>query len=150
MSDMLESLPEAISPRALVGAARATRRDTLWLQTKAEAPSSNRKLSSLLATLKPATSAPLWWHYLLMSLYQICTESKKIGLICGPTFPTLSSRSIWQHFAGKKRAGCKTWSIKNCWGLAWSLSKTKLEVLHKSMPALCIPHTPFMLWNDRM
>lgn len=53
-------------------------------------------------------------------------------------------------YRGEKRAGCESWSIKNCWGLAWSLSKTKLEVLHKSIPALCIPHTSFMLWNDRM
>lgn len=34
-------------------------------------------------------------------------------------------------------------ALKMAGGLPWSLSKTKLEVLRKSIPALCIPHISF-------
>lgn len=92
-------------PRArLVWAARATRRDTPWLYTKAMAPSSNRKPSSLPAPLKPATPAPLWWHCLsnvpLTNMPRI--KGNWIDLWTNIFNPSCQGHSA-THFAGRRK-----------------------------------------------
>lgn len=126
-------------------AARSKTRDASWLETIASRrhhPHLRPRLSyeDRLCPLIPRLTSVSWIKGIVDWFVEQSESSTGLLTVASPVF--------WREVGGcwkkKKRAGCASQSIKNCQGLAGSGSKTKLEVLHKSIPALCIPHISFV------